>query len=106
MYIIIEPVQIKEGFKKRFIEGLTENARSAVRDEPGCLRFDVVQDGNDDRRIWIYEVYVDEAAFQAHTRTPHFLKFQDVGEGWKEQAGLVGAGSGAFNISPTDNEWS
>ena len=106
MYIIIERVQIKEGFKEQFIEGLTENARSAVRDEPGCLRFDVVQDGNDDRRIWIYEVYVDEAAFHAHTRTPHFLKFQDVGEGWKEEAGLVGAGRGAFNISPTDDEWS
>ena len=105
MYIIIERVQIKEGFKEQFIEGLTENARSAVRDEPGCLRFDLVQDGNDDRKIWIYEVYVDEAAFHAHTRTPHFLKFQDVGEGWKEEAGLVGAGRGAFNISPTDDEW-
>ena len=106
MYIIVEPIQIKEGFKEQFTKGMTENARSAVNDEQGCLRFDVVQDGNDDRRIWIYEVYVDEAAFQAHTRTPHFLKFQDVGEDWKEQAGLVGAGSGAFNISPTDNEWS
>jgi autoinducer 2-degrading protein len=38
----------------------------AVVDEPGCLRFDVIQDANDANRIWFYEVYKDEAAFQAH----------------------------------------
>jgi quinol monooxygenase YgiN len=26
----------------------------------------VIQDANDANRIWLYEVYKDEAAFQAH----------------------------------------
>ena len=54
---------------------MLENAQRSVNDEPGCLKFDVVQDANDEDRIWLYEVYKDEAAFQAHTQTPHFIKF-------------------------------
>jgi hypothetical protein len=42
MYVIIAPIQIKQGYKEQFIESVTEDARSSVRDEPGCLRFDVI----------------------------------------------------------------
>ena len=105
MYIIIAQTQIKEGFKERFITGITENASGAVRDEPGCLRFDVIQDANDNNKIWVYEVYKDEAAFQAHTQAPHYLKFREASADWREQSGLQGAGRGASNIWPRDNEW-
>ena len=72
MYVIIAPIQIKDGHKDEFIEALLEDARGSVNDEPGCLRFDVIQDSSDANRVWLYEVYVDEAAFQAHTQAPHF----------------------------------
>ena len=106
MYIIVAAIEIKEGFKEQYINGLIENANSAVKDEPGCLRFDVIQDANDDNKIWVYEVYNDEAAFQAHTQSPHFLKFRDAGTDWREQGALQGAGRGASNIWPPDSEWS
>jgi quinol monooxygenase YgiN len=32
-----------------------------------------------------YEVYKDEAAFQAHTQAPHFLKFRATIRGWRAQ---------------------
>ena len=106
MYIIIAPVQIKEGFKDQYLKGLTENARGAVNDEPGCLRFDLVQDANDSNRVWVYEVCRDEAAFQAHTRAPHYLKSREANAGLREEGGLKGAGRGSSNIWPPDNEWS
>ncbi len=106
MYVIIAPIQIKEGFKEQYINGMIENARGAVNDEPGCLRFDVVQDDNDGNRIWLYEVYRDEAAFQAHTQAPHFIKFRDASADWRDQSAPQGAGRGASNIWPPDNEWS
>ena len=81
MYVIVAPIQIKEGHKDEFIEAMLGDARGSVNDEPGCLRFDVIQDGADPNRIWLYEVYVDEAAFQAHTKTPHFLKWRDTVKG-------------------------
>ena len=106
MYIIIAPIQIKEGFKEQYINGMIENARGAVHDEPGCMRFDVIQDASDGNRIWLYEVYRDEEAFQAHTQSPHFIKFREASADWREQGGLQGSGRGASNIWPPDNEWS
>ena len=106
MYIIVAPIQIKEGFKEQYINGIIENARGAVNDEPGCMRFDVIQDASDGNRIWVYEVYRDEAAFQAHTQASHFIKFREASGDWREQGGLQGAGRGASNIWPPDSEWS
>jgi (4S)-4-hydroxy-5-phosphonooxypentane-2,3-dione isomerase len=47
MYVITAPIQIKPGFKEPFIAAVTEDAQGPVRDKPGCLRFDVIQDAND-----------------------------------------------------------
>ena len=105
MYVIIAAIQIKEGFKEQYIKGLIENAKGAVNDEPGCLRFDLIQDANDSNKVWLYEVYKDEAAFQAHTQSPHFLKARAASADWREDAGPQGPGRGAYNIWPPDNEW-
>ena len=72
MYIVNVPIQIKEGFKEQFVAGIKENASHAQNDEPGCLRFNVIQDANDINRIWVYEVYKDEEAFKAHQQSPHY----------------------------------
>ena len=105
MYIIIAPIQIKHGYKDQFIKEITEDARGSLNNEPGCQRFDVIQDASDTNRIWLYEVYKDEAASDAHTQTPHYIKFRDTTAGWREQDGPQGAGDGSSNIWPLDNEW-
>ncbi|HZQ98882.1 MAG TPA: putative quinol monooxygenase, partial [Chloroflexota bacterium] len=51
-------------------------------DEPGCRRFDVIQDDADPNRIYFYEVYDDDAAFQAHTQAPHFPAWRDLPKEW------------------------
>ena len=105
MYVVIAPIQIKRGFKEQYIKNLVENARSAVNDEPGCLRFDVIQDANDENRVWLYEVYEDEEAFQAHTQAPHFIKSRQANAEFRGEGQLQGTGRGASNIWPPDNEW-
>lgn len=105
MYVIIAPIQIKEGFKEKFVEAMLDDAKGSVHNEPGCLRFDVIQDAADPNRIWLYEVYVDEAAFQAHLEAPHFIKWRDTVKDWRAEGGLQGAGRGAYNIWPPDDEW-
>jgi quinol monooxygenase YgiN len=60
--------------------------------------------GIDTNRIWLYEVYKDEAAFQAHTQAPHFIKFRDTTKDWRRE-GPQGAGRGASNIWPPDSQW-
>ncbi len=104
MYVIIAPIQIKEGHKEAFIEAMLDDAKGSVANEPGCLRFDVIQDAGDPNRIWLYEVYVDEAAFQAHLQAPHFIKWRDTVKDWRDQ-GIQGATRGSSNIWPPDSEW-
>ena len=104
MYVIIAPIQIKEGAKEQVLEALVPNARAAATTEPGCLRFDVIQDAGDPNRIWLYEVYTDEAAFQAHTEAPHFIKWRDTVKDWMDER-PVGAGAGSYNIWPPDDGW-
>jgi len=104
MYVIMLPIQIKVGHNGEFIQAMLENAKGAVNSEPGCLRFDVIQDADDANRIWLYEIYTDEAAFQAHLQTPHFSKCMNTIKDLRDE-GPQGAARGSYNIWPTDSEW-
>ncbi len=88
MYIVIAPIQVKKGFKEQFVEEIIADAKGSVTNEPGCLRFDVVQDTNDPYRVWLYKVYRDEAAFEAHTQTPHFIRWRDTTKEWIEETSI------------------
>lgn len=46
-----------------------------VQTEPGSLRFDVLQSRKEPRHFMLYEMYRDDAALDAHRRTPHFLDY-------------------------------
>lgn len=74
---LVISIRVRPGHRARFLEGISRNARAAVRDEPGCLRFDVVADGREPDLYWVYEVFSDEAALREHRRTPHFLAWQE-----------------------------
>ncbi|MEE8436005.1 MAG: putative quinol monooxygenase [bacterium] len=56
------------------------------REEPGCLAFDVCQAPNDGAVFVLYEVYLDEAAYQAHRATPHYGRFQKTAPDLLERA--------------------
>lgn len=73
MYCLLLKTQLKPGSYAAFMAAMGVNAAASVRDEPGCLTFDVLRDRSDPDRVWLYEVYVDEAAFEAHMHTAHFL---------------------------------
>ena len=55
MRVIIAPISIVPEHKDEFLEGLISHAARSLNEEPGCLRFDVVQDGNEPNRIWVYD---------------------------------------------------
>lgn len=73
-------VKVKPEKRQQFLETIEDDSICSVRDEPGCLRFDVVQDQSDPDRYYFYEVYHDEAAFKAHTETPHLARWRKASE--------------------------
>ena len=48
--------------RDKFLKAIEEDALGSERDEPGCLRFNVLQDSKDANVYYFYEVYKDEAA--------------------------------------------
>lgn len=85
--VLVISVRALPGRREDFLAGISRNAARALRDEPGCLRFDVVGSPDDPDAFWVYEVFADEAALAEHRRSPHFLAWQ------KEKAALVVPGS-------------
>lgn len=75
MYVVSVELTICAGAMDRFVPLMRENAAASLRDEPGCLQFDVVRCEAAPNLILLWEVYTDAAAFAAHLKTPHFLAF-------------------------------
>lgn len=73
-------VKIRPELRDRFLEVIEDDATASVRDEPGCLRFEVLQDASDPDTYYFLEVYADEAAVNAHRETPHFALWNEASE--------------------------
>jgi autoinducer 2-degrading protein len=65
-------VTIKPERRADFLAAIEVDALGSEQDEPGCVRFNVLQDDNDENVYYFYEVYVDEAAVEAHREAPHY----------------------------------
>ncbi|MDV3123937.1 antibiotic biosynthesis monooxygenase [Mycobacterium sp. 21AC1] len=60
-----------------FLDAIHANATASLRDEPGCLVFDVHENIDVPGRFHLYEIYVDEDAFRiAHRSAPHYARWQ------------------------------
>jgi (4S)-4-hydroxy-5-phosphonooxypentane-2,3-dione isomerase len=80
MFSLMVQMEVRPGRRAEFLAGMAANAESSVRDEPGCLRFDVCAVGSDENRFVLYELYTDAAAFEAHKASPHFARWRTVAE--------------------------
>ena len=89
MIALVVRIEIKPGYRRQFMESMLDDARHSIQDEPGCLRFDVLEDHEDSDRIFLYEVYEDNAALEAHGQTPHFLRWKETVKDWFASETLV-----------------
>lgn len=102
MVILHVTIQVKPEHVAEFLEVVRHDAEHSEKDEPGCLRFDVIQDRDDGNRFYFYEVYKNEAALAAHRETPHFKLYAEKTQSW-----LAAAPERRFgkNLIPADAAW-
>jgi autoinducer 2-degrading protein len=81
MYVVCVHVHAKPEYRQAFLEETLENARNTIQ-EPGNLRFDVIQQIDDPDRFMLYEVYRDEAGMQAHKETAHYAAWAEAVAAW------------------------
>ena len=76
MTSLIIVVEVNPEKVQEFMGFLTEEAKDALENEPGCKQFLVSRSVEEPNVFTLAEFYDDEAALAAHRETPHFLLFQ------------------------------
>ncbi len=74
MIAILATLKVKLAERARFLKYLEADGVGSL-EEPGCLRFDILEDASDPSCFCIYEVYRDEAAYATHQEAPYFKEF-------------------------------
>src|SRR5262245_1825797 len=76
MLAIWVKVRVKPEGRQRFLQAIEQDALGSGRDEPGCLRFNVLQDEKDPNVYYFFEVYKDAAALEEHRKAPHYATWR------------------------------
>jgi autoinducer 2-degrading protein len=66
MFVVLVKVQVRPELLDEFKTAILRNASLSVERDPGCLRFDVLQQQDDSTRWYFYEVYEREQAWIDH----------------------------------------
>lgn len=70
-------IELAPGTRDAFLARAHQHRANVLANEPGCERFDIsVPEGTDDT-IRLYEVYVDQAAFDLHMETDYMKAYRE-----------------------------
>ena len=84
MYVVTVHFHARKGHEVAFLDAMKQQAKNSLTREEACLQFDVCTAPGDPGHIFLYEVYSDEAAFQAHLESAHFREFNEGTAEWVE----------------------
>ncbi|MFP4058996.1 MAG: antibiotic biosynthesis monooxygenase [Bacteroidota bacterium] len=76
VYVFVKPENIDD-----FIKETRLNHLESVQ-EPGNLRFDILQDETDSSKFLLYEAYENAEAASRHKSTPHYLAWREKVAPW------------------------
>ena len=84
--IVVEALHLES-----YRSALKEEIEASVSLEPGVLALYAVSAKEDPTRFSILEIYADQASYEAHIQTPHFLKYKSITQGMVKSLELVDA---------------
>lgn len=83
MYAILGIIKVKPEHLKDFVANVRRHASNSVR-EPGCVRFDVLQDRQDPHTICLYEVFRSEADLKTHREQDYYKRWMEMSRDWRD----------------------
>lgn len=76
MIVVHVAVVVRDDCVEPFIEATKKNAAASLQ-EPGIVRFDVIQSTDDPTNFLLVEVYENADAPAAHKATGHYAEWRD-----------------------------
>jgi (4S)-4-hydroxy-5-phosphonooxypentane-2,3-dione isomerase len=74
---LIATVDVMEGRRDQLLPLLRAHGARCLKDEPGTLQFEVLVPREDAARLFVYEVYRDDLAFEEHRRAASIVQFRN-----------------------------
>ncbi|MBU1191096.1 MAG: antibiotic biosynthesis monooxygenase [Gammaproteobacteria bacterium] len=81
MHVTLVQVSVKPAHIQDFIAACQANHTASIQ-EPGNLRFDILQSADDPTQFMLYEAYLSAADATAHKQTAHYLAWRDAVADW------------------------
>jgi len=75
VFVVTVAIQVIPAQWDVFMPLLMRNAATSMALEDKCLHFDVCTNPDSLNKVFLYEAYTDEAAFDAHLASKHFKDF-------------------------------
>jgi len=79
--MIVVEFEVKPEHRNQFIDLMKGHARRS-RNEDGCPQFDVLLPQEDQNRVLLVEAWRDQAALDAHSKTPILAQTRDTYQPW------------------------
>jgi quinol monooxygenase YgiN len=75
-FVRVADIEVDPAQRDAFISAVKEEMDQSIRVEPGVLALYAVAEKDSPSRLRFFEVYADEAAYDAHVQSPHFRKYR------------------------------
>ena len=82
MYVVVVFLEAKRGRQESLRRALLQHASTSLDREVGCQRYEVCLDPVEASAFLLYEVFADEAAYDAHRELPHYAEFRILTDPW------------------------
>ena len=86
MYTVILFTKVLPEHVNDYIENMRICA-TATNEEPGCIRYEVMQDLDDPTMMCLFQAFVDEDAYQAHQDAVHHRVWIEKSGPWRVPSG-------------------
>lgn len=102
MIVTTVHIHIQAAHVAEFVEATIRNHQHSTQ-EPGNLRFDILQHADDPTKFTLYEAYETEEAVAAHKETEHYHIWRETVSDWMAETRY---GVRHHVIAPTDvSQW-
>ena len=92
---IIATIEVASGKRNQLLPPLMAFRARSLKDEAGTLQFEALASRDDDTKVLVYEIYQDDAAFEAHLSGPPMAQF-------REQTGGMGMKISVTRCTPVE----
>ncbi len=73
--VLLVELQMNPGQRDAFLARAGVHRSKVLDNEPGCQGFEVLVPAEDEDTVFLYEVYADQGALDAHLQTPYMQEY-------------------------------